>query len=71
MPASVWSDPGAWIALGVSALFLVVGWAMHRVFVKVLKAPQPDVPTRADDFSVSHLSGSAKAEPFPTESKTP
>ncbi|MBY0465768.1 MAG: hypothetical protein K2W33_12585 [Burkholderiales bacterium] len=71
MPASVWSDPGAWIALGVSALFLVVGWAMHRVFVKVLKAPQPDVPTLVADFSVSHLSGSAKAEPSPTESKTP
>ena len=41
MPASLWSDPGTWIALGISALFLVVGWVMHRVIVKVLKS-QPD-----------------------------
>ena len=35
----VWQDPGLWIALGVSALFIVVGVAMHRVFVKILKQP--------------------------------
>jgi hypothetical protein len=33
----VWHDPGTWIALGVSALFLVAGFVMHRVFVKILK----------------------------------
>ena len=44
MPASLWSDPGTWIALGVSALFIAVGWGMHRVVVKVLKAPAPDAP---------------------------
>jgi hypothetical protein len=33
----VWHDPGTWIALGVSALFLVAGFVMRRVFVKILK----------------------------------
>ncbi|TXT35323.1 MAG: hypothetical protein FD135_4974 [Comamonadaceae bacterium] len=28
---------GAWIAIGISALFLVAGVVMHRVFVKILK----------------------------------
>lgn len=39
----MWQDPGTWIALGVSALFLVAGFLMHRVFVKILKkgAPPP------------------------------
>ena len=32
-------DPGLWIALGISALFIVVGLVMHRVFVKILKQP--------------------------------
>lgn len=41
----MWQDPGLWIALGVSALFIVVGVAMHRVFVKILKQPPPG-PTR-------------------------
>ncbi len=71
MPASLWSDSGTWIALGVSVLTLVVAWAMHRVIVKVLKAPPPDLPAHANDFSVPHSSGSAEAEPPPTESKTP
>ena len=35
----MWRDPGLWIALGISALFIVVGFAMHRVFVKILKQP--------------------------------
>ena len=48
MPTSLWSDPGTWIALGVSALFFVAAWVMHRVFLKVLKAPVPDpVPDSA------------------------
>ena len=33
----MWRDPGTWIALGVSALFLAAGFVMHRVFVKILK----------------------------------
>ena len=71
MPASLWSDSGTWIALGVSVLTLVVAWAMHRVIIKVLKAPPPDLPTPKNDFPASHSSGSAEAEPSPTESKTP
>lgn len=33
----MWRDPGTWIALGVSALFVIAGFVMHRVFVKILK----------------------------------
>jgi len=36
----IWlQNEGAWIALGISLLFLVAGWVMHRVFVRVLKNP--------------------------------
>ncbi len=28
---------GAWIAIGISVLFVVAGLVMHRVFVRVLK----------------------------------
>ncbi len=40
----MWQDPGAWIAVGVSALFVVVALIMHRVFVKILKTGQADDP---------------------------
>jgi hypothetical protein len=33
----MWQNASAWIALAVSALFLVVGWVMHRIFVRILK----------------------------------
>lgn len=36
----LWADTGAWIAIGISVLFLVVAWVMHRVIVKVLKNPR-------------------------------
>lgn len=36
----MWRDPGTWIALGVSALFIVAGLVMHRIFMRVLKAPE-------------------------------
>jgi heme exporter protein D len=40
----MWHDEGAWIAVGVSALFVVVGLVMHRVFVRILKngATEPE-----------------------------
>ena len=28
---------GAWIAIGISVLFIVAGLVMHRIFVKILK----------------------------------
>ena len=38
----VWlQNEGAWIALGVSLVFIVAGVVMHRVFKKVLQAPPP------------------------------
>ncbi len=38
----MWQDEGTWIALGVSALFLVAALVMHRVFMKILKGQPPD-----------------------------
>ena len=38
----MWQDEGTWIALGVSALFLVAALVMHRVLKKILKGPPPD-----------------------------
>jgi hypothetical protein len=43
--ASVWERPmmklldtdGAWIAIGISVFFIVVGLVMQRVFVRILK----------------------------------
>ncbi|MEY2683388.1 MAG: hypothetical protein RJA09_532 [Pseudomonadota bacterium] len=47
MPASLWNDLGTWIALGMSALFVVVALLMHRVIVKVLKSnPSPDIESK-------------------------
>jgi hypothetical protein len=38
----VWlQNEGAWIAIGISLVFVVVGWFMHRVFVRILKSPVP------------------------------
>ena len=33
---------GAWIAIGISVLFIVAGGGMHRVFVNVLKKSEPE-----------------------------
>ena len=38
----MWRDSGAWIALGVSLVFIVAGFAMHRVFLKILKTGSPE-----------------------------
>ena len=38
----MWQDEGTWIALGVSALFLVAALVMHRVFMKILRSRPPD-----------------------------
>ena len=71
MPASLWSDPGTWIALGISALFLVVGWAMHRVFVKVLKASPPDMPADPGGTPAPHHPDTAHTGSRSKESHTP
>jgi hypothetical protein len=37
----VWlRDPGAWIAIGISLLFLVVAFVMHRIVLRVLKGDE-------------------------------
>jgi hypothetical protein len=41
MPVWLQSE-GAWIALGVSVLFIIAGVVMHRVIKKVLQTPQPE-----------------------------
>ncbi|WP_439114771.1 hypothetical protein [Hydrogenophaga sp.] len=38
----VWlQNEGAWIAIGISLVFVVAGWVMHRVFLRILKNPAP------------------------------
>jgi len=33
---------GAWIAIGVSVLFVVAGLVLHRVFIRILKNGSPE-----------------------------
>jgi hypothetical protein len=46
----MWRDPGTWIALGVSALFVIAGLVMHLVFTKILKQGSPE----SDDKAANH-----------------
>ncbi|MFW5333042.1 hypothetical protein [Hydrogenophaga sp. ZJX-1] len=40
MNLPVWlQNEGAWIAIGISLLFIVAGVVMHRVIKKVLQTP--------------------------------
>ena len=46
LDAPIWSDAGTWIVLGISLLFIVVGIIMHRVIMKVLRAPADDASNK-------------------------
>jgi len=72
----IWlQNEGAWIAMGVSLLFVVAGCVMHRVFVRVLKSPPPaetaspastPTPTQAPHPTPAAVpTGSANTEPPP------
>ena len=39
---AIWHDGGLWIALGVTLVTLVAAFAMHRIFIKILKQPAPN-----------------------------
>ena len=54
----MWRDSGTWIALGVSLLFIVAGFVMHRVFLKILKTGSPEPSTLS--------AGQTPAAPAPT-----
>jgi hypothetical protein len=41
---SLLNSPDAWIAIGVSVIFIVAGLVMHRVFVKILKNGSQEPP---------------------------
>ena len=41
---SLLNSPDAWIAIGVSVMFIVAGLVMHRVFVKILKNGSQEPP---------------------------
>ena len=41
----MWRDPGTWIALGVSALFVAVAVVLHRVFLRILQQGEPPPPS--------------------------
>ncbi|MDR1969392.1 MAG: hypothetical protein LBQ32_12015 [Burkholderiaceae bacterium] len=38
----LWQDEGTWIAVGVTVVTLIAALAMHRVFIKILRARPPD-----------------------------
>ncbi len=42
--SSLWRIEGAWIALGISTLFIVVGLLMLRVFINILKNGSKEPP---------------------------
>jgi hypothetical protein len=48
----MWSNPEAWIAIGLSVGFVMAGVLMHRVFVNVLK----NEPLQGGSNNVSHES---------------
>jgi hypothetical protein len=49
-------NEGAWIAMGVSVVFVVVALVMHRVVVKVLKQPSqmPELGVSSQPESQPH-----------------
>jgi len=49
--APIWHDPGTWIVLGISLLFLVVGVVMHRIIMKVVRSPQIEPPPSSNQNS--------------------
>ncbi|MFT5934409.1 MAG: hypothetical protein ACI9M6_001459 [Hydrogenophaga sp.] len=54
MQLSAWlQNEGAWIAIGVSVVFVLAGIVMHRVFLSTLKNPTNDATgpqPRTNDF---------------------
>ena len=46
LDAPIWNDAGTWIVLGISLLFIVVGVAMHRIILKITRAPVPEDAAR-------------------------
>ena len=45
----MWSNPEAWLAIGVSVGFVIAGVVMHRVFVNVLKNESPEGEKKANE----------------------
>lgn len=37
LDAPIWNDPGTWIVLGISLLFVVVGVVMHHIIMKIVR----------------------------------
>lgn len=46
LDAPIWNDAGTWIVLGISLLFIVVGVVMHRIILKITRAPAPEDAAR-------------------------
>ena len=42
---SLLNSPEAWIAIGISVLFIATGLVMHRVFVNILKKGSQEPPS--------------------------
>ena len=52
LPAWLQND-GAWIAIGISVLFVLAGVMMHRVFLNILKQPPGETPSLGDPLNES------------------
>jgi len=51
----VWlQNEGAWIAIGISLVFVLAGWVMHRVFVRILKNPAPPLASAPSPANIPH-----------------
>lgn len=37
LDAPIWHDPGTWIVLGISLLFIVMGVVMHHIIMKIVR----------------------------------
>jgi hypothetical protein len=69
----IWlQNEGAWIAIGVSLVFVVAGWVMHRVFVRVLQSPPPTqtaAPTSTSTKATTQVPAAVPIGTANTESK--
>lgn len=72
LDAPIWHDPATWIVLGVSLLFLVVGFVMYYIIMKVVRGtPPPELDPLHSNASNANSPASTTTSPAPSTSSTP